>query len=182
MPVSTAIGDNKRFQPTKAKRDPEDGKPITGPNNFGIIKPKTGHGEDAYFERSGFIAVGDPFKAAALESMRAPINRELAVKAGHDKDFKPARRVKERLYTTSFAHIDEKPHPRKDYRDPEGGVVIGNRNFLTNPMKEGVPGTKIGTSFGGIIPYMEDDYDIKKKILSKELAYHNSKVQEKPFS
>ena len=164
MPVSTAIGDNKRFQPTKANRDPEDGKPITGPNNFGIIKPKTGHGEDAYFARSGFNAVGDPFKAAALESMRAPIDRELAVKAGHDKDFKPARRVKERLYTTSFAHIDEKPLEKKDYRGDDG-VITGPRNFLTNPMKEGVPGTKIGTSFGGIIPYMEDDYDIKKKIL-----------------
>jgi len=35
-------------------------------------------------------------------------------------------------------------------------------------MKEGVPGTKIGTCFGGIIPYKEDDYDIKKKILAKE--------------
>jgi len=100
--------------------------------------------------------------------MRAPLNRDVAVKAGHDKDFKPARRVKERLYTTSFAHIDEKPHSRKDYRDPEGGVISGPKNFVTNAMKEGVPGTKIGTSFGGIIPYKEDDYDIKKKILAKE--------------
>ena len=97
--------------------------------------------------------------------MRNPINREIATKAGHDKDFKPARKVKERLYTTSFAHIDEKPHAKTDYRDPEGGVLIGPRNFLTNPMKEGVCGTKIGSSFGGIIPYMEDDYDVKKKIL-----------------
>ena len=98
MPVSTAIGDNTRFQPTKANRDPEDNKPITGPNNFGIRKGKTGHGEDVYFAKSSFIAVGDPFKAAALESMRAPINREIATKAGHDKDFKPARMVKEKLY------------------------------------------------------------------------------------
>jgi len=52
MPVSTAIGDNTRFQAVKAKRDPEDGKPITGPNNFGIRKPRTGHGEDVYFARS----------------------------------------------------------------------------------------------------------------------------------
>lgn len=49
-------------------------------------------------------------------------------------------------------------------------------------MKEGKPGTKKGTAFNVIIPYMEDDYDIKKKILAKEMAYHNSKVQEKPFS
>ena len=43
-------------------------------------------------------------------------------------------------------------------------------------MKEGKPGTKVGTSFGGIIPYIEDNYNIKKEILAKELAYHNSKV------
>lgn len=49
-------------------------------------------------------------------------------------------------------------------------------------MKEGKPGTKVGTSFGGVIPYKEDDYNIKKKILAEELAYHNTKVQEKPFS
>jgi hypothetical protein len=60
--------------------------------------------------------------------------------------------------------------------------MIGPKNFVTNPMKEGKPGTKKGTSFGGIVPYMEDDYDIKKKLLAKELEYHNSKVQEKPFS
>ena len=164
MPVSTAIGDNTRFKPRLPNRDPEDGKPMTAPNNFGIIKPKTGHGEDAYFARSGFNAVGDPFKAAAQESLRAPINRELATKAGHDKDFKPARMVREKLYVSTYLHIDEKPHAKKDFRG-EDGVIIGPRNFLTNPMKEGVPGTKIGTSFGGVIPYMEDDYDVKKKIL-----------------
>jgi len=43
-------------------------------------------------------------------------------------------------------------------------------------MKEGKPGTKVGTSFGGVIPYKEDDYNIKKKILAKEMEYHNSKV------
>jgi hypothetical protein len=90
--------------------------------------------------------------------------------------------VKEKLYVTSYPHIDEKPAERKDYKDPEGGVISGPKNFVTSPMKEGVPGTKKGTSFGGIIPYMTDDYDIKKKILAKEQAYHNSKVQEKPFS
>jgi len=169
MPVSTAIGDNTRFNPKKPARDPEDGKPITAPNNFGIRKPKTGHGEDVYFMKSSFVAVGDPFKAAALESMRGGIDRTLALKAGHDKDFKPARMVREKIYVTSYPHIDEKPHPRKDYKDNEdGSVITGPKNFVTNPMKEGKPGTKIATSFGGIIPYMEDDYDIKKKILAKE--------------
>ena len=182
MPVSTAIGGDTRFKPTKPNRDPEDGKPITGPNNFGIRKPRTGKGEDVYFSRTSFIAVGDPFKVAAMEAMRPPINRDLAAKAGHDKDFKPARMVREKLYQTSYPHIDEKPPAQKSYKDAEGAVIVGPKNFVTNPMKEGKPGTKKGTAFNVIIPYMEDDYDIKKKILAKEMAYHNSKVQEKPFS
>lgn len=61
-------------------------------------------------------------------------------------------------------------------------MISGLKNFVTNPMKEGKPGTKRGTAFDPVIPYMEDDYDIKKKILAKELAYHNSKIQDKQFS
>jgi hypothetical protein len=37
-------------------------------------------------------------------------------------------------------------------------------------------------TLGGIIPYIEDDYDIKKKLARKELDKHRALVQEKPFS
>lgn len=86
--------------PKKANRDPEDGKPITGPNNFGIRKPRHGKTEDVYFSRGTYNAIGDPFKQAANAMMggRAPLNREVALKAGHEVDFKPARMVKEKLY------------------------------------------------------------------------------------
>ena len=59
--------------------------------------------------------------------------------------------------------------------------MIGPRNFTTIPMKKG----KVGklTYFGGQIPYKEDDvYGNRKKMIKSELDYHNSKVQEKPFS
>ena len=49
MPVSTAIGDDSRFKSKTANKDPETGKPIIGPNNFGIIKPKKGKDESVYF-------------------------------------------------------------------------------------------------------------------------------------
>lgn len=41
---------------------------------------------------------------------------------------------------------------------------------MTMPPKRG----KVGkcTTFAGVIPYMEDDYNIKKKLLRKELEYH----------
>ena len=53
---------------------------------------------------------------------------------------------------------------KKDYKDEEGRVVIGPRNFTTIPMKRG----KVGklTYFGGQIPYKEDDtYGNKKKLI-----------------
>lgn len=47
-------------------------------------------------------------------------------------------------------------------------------------MKRGKVGPK--TFLGGMIPYIEDNYNNAKKIAQKELEYHRSKVQEKPFS
>ena len=48
------------------------------------------------------------------------------------------------------------------------------------PPKIGKVGRR--TTFGGPIPYKEDDYNYKKVLLRKELEYHRSKVQEKPWS
>lgn len=53
-------------------------------------------------------------------------------------------------------------------------MIIGPRNFLISPMKKGKVGKM--TSLGGNIPYMEDDYNIKKKLEQKEREYHLSKV------
>ena len=82
--------------------------------------------------------------------------------AGHDKNFKPARHFRSDIHKTPYEHIDEPPAKKKNYRDEDGAVIVENRNFVTNPMKRGKVGR--ATSFGGIIPYTEDDYDIKKKI------------------
>ena len=83
-----------------------------------------------------------------------------------EKDFRPAKHMREKYYTSSYVYIENPPIPMKDHRDPEDkSVVLGLKNFVTNPMKEG----KIGkcTSFGGIPLYMEDDFDIKKKNATK---------------
>jgi hypothetical protein len=72
------------------------------------------------------------------------------------------------------------PKPKKNYKDKEEGVLIGPRNFTTMPLKRGKLGK--GVHFGGKIPYMEDDYNRKKALDRKEMEYHHSKVQEKPWS
>lgn len=60
----------------------------------------------------------------------------------------------------------------KNYKDEEGNVITAPPNMKCQKIKVG----KIGknTTLGGIIPYIEDDYDIKKKLARKELAYHQA--------
>ena len=64
--------------------------------------------------------------------------------------------------------MKEFEHVQKNFRSEENNreVVIAPRNFLVNPPKKGIVGKN--TSFGGVIPYMEDDYNRPKELLKKE--------------
>lgn len=80
----------------------------------------------------------------------------------------------------SYEYIPQGADKKKSYKDEEGAVIIGPRNFTTKPLRRGKIG--VGTTFGGSIPFLGDDYDAKKKILRKEIAVHQSKLQDKPWS
>ena len=43
--------------------------------------------------------------------------------------------------------------------------MISPRNFLTNPPKAGKVGKN--TTFGGIVPYMEDDFNRPKELATQ---------------
>ena len=72
------------------------------------------------------------------------------------------------------------PGPKKNFRDEEGAVKTGPRNITVIPCKLGKCGKNV--LIGEKIPYIEDDYNIAKKLAKKEMEYHHSMVQEKPFS
>jgi len=57
---------------------------------------------------------------------------------------------------------------KKNFRSEENPreVIIGPRNFLTNPPKAGNVGKK--TTFSGITPYMPDDFEAPKKLATQE--------------
>lgn len=76
------------------------------------------------------------------------------------------------------------PKAKRNYKDADEGVKIGPRNFTTMPLKRGKIGTNVhfGGNKYGIVPYIEDDYNRKKALLKKEMDFHHSKVQEKPWS
>ena len=99
--------------------------------------------------------------------------------AGHEKNFCPAKVIKKN-YKHPYDHMTDRREIVKNYRDEEGAVITGPRNFLTNPIKKGRVGKQ--TSLGGIIPFMGDDYEAGKKLAIKERLHHESKLQDKPFS
>jgi hypothetical protein len=53
-------------------------------------------------------------------------------------------------------------------------VKIAPANMKCQKIKVGKIGRNV--TLGGIIPYMEDDYDAKKKLAIKELERHNKLV------
>ena len=180
QPVSTAIGDNNKYKTNRPARD-EDGKPVTEKRNFYTTGSKRGHTDSVYFSKPSYICTGDPFKMAAMESMRTNV-KDGYLKGGHDRNFIPAKVVQEKMKKLPYNYMplmENVKDPAK-YRDEEGGVITENRNFYTNPVKRGNVGK--GTSFGGMIPYKEDLYDIQKELAKKEREYHDTKIQDKPFS
>jgi len=181
LPASTAIGDNATYKPKKP-RITEDGEVETDPRNFYTTKMKSGQADDVYFMRPTYVATGDPFKQAALLQMGRSEVKDGHLKAGHEKAFCPAKVVThaKKDARAAYDYMEVGPVKKESFRDEDGEVKIGSRNFLTNPMKRGRVG--LGTSLGGVVEYMPEDYDLSKKLARQDREYHESKIQEKPFS
>ena len=71
---------------------------------------------------------------------------------------------------------------KKNYRSEENphDVIIMPPNIRTNPIKKGQVGLRV--TFGGTVPYMEDDYNRPKYFAQAEREYSQSMMQDKPFS
>jgi len=142
---------------------------------------KRGNTDAILFMKPTYTATGNPFKEAALTLVRKE-DRGRQIEVGNDKAFRPAKHVRKDIYKATYEHMKDFEHVKKNYRDEANNneVITAPRNIQTNPPKLG----KIGknTSFGGQIPYMEDDYNMPKKIALAEREYGYSKMQEKPFS
>jgi hypothetical protein len=58
------------------------------------------------------------------------------IKSVHDKMFVPAKVVKQPV-KAAYPHVEEKVEIKKNFRSDEGDVIIGPKNFLTNPCEAG---------------------------------------------
>lgn len=184
--MSTAVGDTNAFIP-KTRNVDEDGRVVTGPRNFYTKKNKVGKTDGVLFMKPSYNAIGDPFKAAAV-GMTRTTKKDGHIAAGHDKVFFPAKlqnglnsgQANHNNIKAPYPYMPLGPGPKKDFKDEEGQVKVGPRNITTIPCKLGKCGKNV--LIGEKIPYIEDDYNAKKKLAKKEMEYHHSMVQEKPFS
>ena len=174
------------FKP-KTKNVDEDGRVVTGPRNFYTNKMKKGGTDKVLFMKPTYNAIGDPFKMAAI-GMTRTTKKNGHIAAGHDKNFVTAKLVNGLNsgqansvgVKASYPYMPLGPGPKKDFKDEEGAVKIGPRNITVIPGKMGKFGKNV--FIGEKIPYIEDDYNIAKKLAKKDMEYHHSMVQEKPFS
>jgi len=65
--------------------------------------------------------------------------RDPHAKGGHDRAFRPAKDLQRRV-KSEFERVDIPAVSPKTFKDSEGQVITGPRNFLTSPPKKGQVG------------------------------------------
>jgi len=152
---------------------------VIDPPNVRTGPMKKGAGDAILFSKPSYTAIGDPFKHAAQTMMRKE-DRNRQIEVGNEKPFRPSKHVKHPV-KAAFEHMKDFEQVQKNYRDDENGdVIIAPPNIRTNPPKQGRVGKN--TTFSGLIPYMEDDYNRPKTLATEARLRGKELEQEKPFS
>ena len=123
------------------------------------------------FLKPSYNCLGDEFKPA-IRQIEKKEDRNQQIAAGNEKRFKSQSRVKERYYRAAYEHKSDYTHIQKNFRSEENPreVISDPPNIRTNPIKKGQVGRQV--TFGGTIPYMEDDYNRPRMFLTAEREYH----------
>jgi hypothetical protein len=116
------------------------------------------------FFKKPTLRLGNPFKEATLNLERTMV-KDGHIKAGHDKAFKPAKIVQEKV-KASYDHITELIEKKRHPRDEDGKIIIAPRNIVTNPPKTGTQYKR--TTFSPFPEFIADDYENAKKLATKE--------------
>lgn len=162
----------------KSKKLGQDGKPLTKPRGIYGGPSKTGKIESAYFSKTDYVTIGDKYvDPASIE--RQYQNSKKSKK--HEAEFKPADGTKSDPFKAIYEHKTEHVTTTKNYRGPDGKVVIPPRNIVTNPPKEGHGDSTIGHLLSKGYTHKPDPYNRAKELAAKEREEHKKKLQEQPF-
>lgn len=178
QPGGLCIGENN-YDKIKVPKKDTDGRVLTQPPNFLTTKVKTGHTDQILFSAPSYVSQGDPYNDNKLKMREG---KKDGYKAVSDLQFKPAKTI-QRAVKHDFEWMPEENAKKKNYKDADGNVIVGPRNFVTTGPKKGHPGTTPGTLFEKeFYPHMKDEYDMKRDLARKEHIESQKKMQEKPFS
>lgn len=164
-----------------APRD-EDGKVELRPRNFLTKNLLKGRTENVYFAKpTAYICNGDLFKNPPEHQLRGEVKDGYKTIGKQDVVFKPAKMFRDDAdYKASYEHMSDRIEVIKSYRDEDGAVQLAPRNITTKPPKKGETGK--GCYFSAFPEHLPCDYHNANKIAKAELADHQAKMQERPFS
>ncbi|OMJ94196.1 hypothetical protein SteCoe_2680 [Stentor coeruleus] len=170
-----AISDRPYYTKHESHRD-KDGIVKTGPRNFYTSPGKHGNTNDVYFLKSQYYSdkYTEPAKFYLKDKERAE-----KMKKNHDINWKPGGNKPE-PYSLFESMPTEKPK-KINRKGPDGKVIIGPRNFMTSPPKQGAPTTTPGVLLGPDFKYIPDSYDRAKQLAHEERIKHHSKMQSSSF-
>lgn len=177
-----AVGDDSKAPKTIRKPKPEDegAEPI---RNIITNPPKKGATVDTLFSYDPPLCIGDPYIEDAARNRRPKV-----VMVDPEACFKPPGVVKVSINKLGYEY---EPHGT-GIRDPKEVYVKYKdatplRNFVTAPLRKGgggvlTPGVLFGFGEENRFPeHMPDDYEAGRKLRTKEIEYHKTKMQEMPF-
>lgn len=115
--------------------------------------------------------MGDPYKEAQNAKQGRPVVKNGYKLAGHDFNFKPAKTVQTKVPNKlPYPYKEHGFKPKIVYKDAEGAVITGPRNFYTTKMKKGRVGKN--TFFSGVIPHHPEDPNVERNMKKADMAYH----------
>jgi hypothetical protein len=129
------------------------------------------------------LCVGDPYVDPSRRERKPKV-----IQVDPEASFKPPGMVKQSINKLGYEY---EPHgsgardPKEMYAKYKDATPL--RNFVTAPLKKGgggvlTPGVLFGCGEENRFPeHIPDDYDAAKKLRTKELEYHKTKLQETPF-
>jgi len=162
----------------KEKKLGQDGKPITKPRGIYGGPCRSGKTQSSYFQKPDFVTVGDKYvDPASIE--RQYQNSKKSKK--HEAEFKPADGTKSDPFKALYEHKTEHHNVTKNYRGPDGKVVVPPRNIVTNPGKSGHGDSTVGHLLGKTYAHKPDPYNRAKELAAKEREEDKKKLQEQPF-
>jgi len=164
---------------SKTKKLGEDGKPKTQPRGIFSGPSRSGKVESSYFSKTVYVTVGDKYVDPASRDRQYNLSRKSKTK--HEAEFKPANGPKSDPYNALFKHMPEYHEKKKNYRGPDGKVMVPPKNITVNPPKSGHGDSTIGHLLGKKYDHMADPYNRPQELQKKEREEHRKKLQEAPF-